>query len=210
MKLHLSPDVGGVQPTGLCSRGHYCPEGSSDPTPQMCASGTYGATTGLTSQAECTSCPAGSYCPEGATGPVPCAAGTFSDRAKTEAAGPGGFPMCQPCLSGFYCPAGSQTMLVCSTGNYSSPQASSCPNCPPGHYCSNTTTSETEMVASTCPAGLYCPAGMPKLIQSLCNCCCRTSSCAQWCLSCMSSGSLLPNSNCSACSMPRYAQLLLI
>lgn len=44
----------------VCPEGSYCPDGSNTPTP--CPPGTYGSTTALEKEADCTACDAGKYC----------------------------------------------------------------------------------------------------------------------------------------------------
>ncbi len=43
-----------------CPAGYYCPDGADQP--EFCPEGTYSASTGLKSSAECTLCDAGKYC----------------------------------------------------------------------------------------------------------------------------------------------------
>lgn len=56
-----------------CEAGTFCVGGRRRP----CPSGTFGATTGLTSSICSDICPEGSYCPEGSIEPIPCPAGTY-------------------------------------------------------------------------------------------------------------------------------------
>lgn len=52
-------------PYALCPIGHYCPEGSYEPT--VCARGTITYGDGKQEQADCVPCPAGQYCTEDAS-----------------------------------------------------------------------------------------------------------------------------------------------
>ena len=60
---YYCPNQGIVVPDKLCSAGHYCELGSTEPAP--------------VGQAYGYSCPVGHYCPEGTPAPVPCAAGFY-------------------------------------------------------------------------------------------------------------------------------------
>ena len=95
-------------PTGDCSEGYYCIEGASSATPSAdpdgkfgpcttgnycptktgapipCPPGTFRATTGAISEAQCTSCTAGKYCLSGGLSAVE-----------------------GDCAEGFYCPEGT-------------------------------------------------------------------------------------------------------
>ena len=55
---YFCPAVRTMEPE-LCTKGSYCPTGSSMPT--TCPAGTFGAEGGLSSAAECSPCPAGSW-----------------------------------------------------------------------------------------------------------------------------------------------------
>jgi len=60
---YYCPNQGIVVPDKLCSAGHYCELGSTEPAP---VGQVYGY-----------SCPVGHYCPEGTPAPVPCSAGFY-------------------------------------------------------------------------------------------------------------------------------------
>lgn len=49
--------------SGLCPKGHYCPQGVDLPLP--CPEHTYRDTEGAETPDQCAPCPAGSYCPSG-------------------------------------------------------------------------------------------------------------------------------------------------
>lgn len=141
-----------------CTKGNYCPEGSSSLT--TCPAGKYWDRTGLaeptgnceagyyctggtTQQNPTTSggnvCPAGKYCPEGTSTPISCPVGTYRDYQ-------GGSVLADwyACPDGRYC----QTTGLTSYTN----------NCAAGYYCPAGQTNNNP-VSYQCPAGSYCPAG---------------------------------------------------
>ncbi|XP_015775926.1 PREDICTED: sushi, von Willebrand factor type A, EGF and pentraxin domain-containing protein 1-like, partial [Acropora digitifera] len=81
---------------GKCPSGHYCPKGSTDPTP--CNPGTYYGGDGATSASAC----------------VPCTNGSFCNSSGLAA--PDG-----QCAAGYYCPAGQSvgtpSSFVCPLGH---------------------------------------------------------------------------------------------
>ena len=84
-------DVSNV--SGRCETGHYCPEGSSSPTP--CPAGTYNNGRASISSSECLSCPPGEYCN---------AAGKTYAELTTA-----GAPSWGICTAGYVCYSGSTT-----------------------------------------------------------------------------------------------------
>lgn len=94
-----------------CTAGHYCPQGSSVAIP--CATGTYSASTNISSAEECAICPIGTYCGSAAIAPVECAPGTYNNRV--------GQRVCTDCSAGKYMElSGATDCLRCGEGNYSS------------------------------------------------------------------------------------------
>ncbi|CAI5693753.1 unnamed protein product [Oreochromis niloticus] len=71
-------------PTGVCSAGYLCIQGSVSPQPEDDPTGGH--------------CSAGSYCPRGTSYMIPCPAGTFSSIE-----GAVSLEACQPCLPGHFC-----------------------------------------------------------------------------------------------------------
>ena len=77
------PQYGLDWPSEVCSAGHFCPAGSSQPneTTNACHAGTYTDYHNLTASRECTACPAGQACSAGTGGrqkpPQLCATGMF-------------------------------------------------------------------------------------------------------------------------------------
>ncbi|XP_056365838.1 multiple epidermal growth factor-like domains protein 11 [Oenanthe melanoleuca] len=59
-------------PTGRCSSGHYCPQGSWRSTQFPCPAGTYSSRLGRGRVQDCSACPAGAFCPSGTSKPVLC------------------------------------------------------------------------------------------------------------------------------------------
>ena len=73
---YYCPNQGIVVPDKLCSAGHYCELGSTEPAP---VAQSYGYL-----------CPVGHYCPEGTTAPVPCSAGFYQPNTGRVCVGWGG------------------------------------------------------------------------------------------------------------------------
>ena len=159
----------------VCPRGFYCPEGTSDPIPctrgyyciagseqpQPCPIGTFGNTTNLKSQDECSACTAGYYCdglglahPTGLCDPgYYCIGSAFTSA-------PPGLPTGGLCPKGGYCPPGSSYPTACAEGTFNnftggSTQAD-CVACTPGYYCSG---SNLPYPTGPCSAGYYCTGG---------------------------------------------------
>jgi hypothetical protein len=59
---YMCPNAGSTS-IQLCPVSRYCPAKTAIPPP--CVNGTYGATTGLVAQGNCTVCPPGHYCTNG-------------------------------------------------------------------------------------------------------------------------------------------------
>lgn len=142
-----------------CTRGYYCVAGSETPTP--CPIGTFGNTTHLRSQDECTACTAGYYC-DGLGLPSPtglCDPGYYCiSRAYTSA--PPGLPTGGLCPKGGYCPPGSSYPTACAEGTFNNftggATQSDCTSCTPGYYCSG---SNLPYPSGPCLAGYYCTGG---------------------------------------------------
>ena len=135
---HCSSD-GLLEPSGNCSAGFYCPEGSMS---------SYGETT----YAKNHTCPVGSYCPQGSALPYPCPPGTFNPNEGMRL-----LEHCLDCSPGSFCEHYnmSTTSGLCSEGYY----------CVRGSSVANPTEVETSPISgadvggSWCPPGTYCPEG---------------------------------------------------
>ncbi len=136
-----------------CDAGTYSLKGQASCTD--CPAGTYGATTGLTTEACSGPCEAGYYCPKKST----------SKRQKD-------------CSAGNYCPAGSgsetdcggdltsdknakdlsECFLTCNAGTYLPKSGKSCSTCTVNNYCTGTHgnlhySTTTDQGITSCPAG---------------------------------------------------------
>ncbi|XP_061734344.1 neurogenic locus notch homolog protein 3-like [Nerophis ophidion] len=160
--------VGSGSPSGRCSSGHYCPEGTAYGTQFPCPAGMYSLHMGNRQKEDCLPCPEGSFCPEGTSKPGPCPPATFR-RLK------GGQRVedCSACPAGYFC-AHSATVnpRACGAGSYSDEGSAKCSPCLPGHFCSNETTSEEVMLSvMVCPPGFLCAQGLardPRRSATLC------------------------------------------
>ncbi|XP_023817540.1 zonadhesin-like isoform X2 [Oryzias latipes] len=174
---HYCAEAGLSSPSGLCSAGFYCREGSRTATPLANTSDD----TASAAQTDRDSslghffgdvCPAGHYCPKGSAKPNPCPPGTFSGKSAAESEAD-----CEACHPGSYCPSWAQTSvdLFC-------PQGWFCPGrsvsgyqagrqCSPGHACPLGSAKPTvcfpgtfqslpgQSACGSCPRGFYCTEG---------------------------------------------------
>ena len=139
---------------GICTKGNYCPRGSSKLLP--CPPGRFCGSDGLSGPSgNCTAgyfcnggdtvsnpvnCSAGYYCPEGSPVEVDCPPGTYLPyTGKSKEA------HCLNCTEGYYCPLSHMTHVIfeCLQGYY----------CPEGSVNNNTV---------VCPKGFSCPTGSGK------------------------------------------------
>jgi len=131
-----------------CTRGNYCPLGTSLPLP--CDAGSYSNELGNIASTSCTMCPAGSACPTGSTTNSICPPGSITATAGESQCSPCvggtyqnvyGETSCKNCTSGSYCPSGSAIPTPCPAGTTSDPDialmknVSQCMICPAGYWC---------------------------------------------------------------------------
>ena len=111
----------GVVPVA-CPEAHYCPEGSSAPTP--CDAGTYGGSERLQRAEECTECPAGSWCSAGVL--IPCGNGTYNKKPGASNQG-----ACEQCPDNAVSVQGASRVAECqcNAGYYNARSASETPEC---------------------------------------------------------------------------------
>ncbi|XP_035857407.1 zonadhesin-like [Sander lucioperca] len=151
--------AGSGAPSGRCSSGHYCPEGTAYGTQFPCPAGTYSIQMGNRYRQDCLICPEGSFCQKGTSKPSPCPASTFRHLK-------GGRRLedCSACPAGYFCPhSATVNPRVCGTGSYSDEGSVECSPCLQGHYCSNETTSEEAMLSvMVCPPGFLCSQGLAR------------------------------------------------
>lgn len=125
-------------PTGTCSPGFYCIEGSIYYKPYDYASGRI--------------CAQGHYCTLGLE--YDCLDGYY---APVE-----GLALCYSCPPGFYCNAagGTITPLECTTGNYCPKETGTPKQCPDGTYTQSYQLGlESKDQCSSCPSGYFCNDG---------------------------------------------------
>ncbi|KAK2847209.1 hypothetical protein Q5P01_010208 [Channa striata] len=171
--------VGLSSPSGPCSPGFYCIEGSRTATPWGNTTVTGDTTSSFPVPGNSTPgqfhgdvCPAGHYCPKGSAQPSPCSPGTFLVRSGAESEAD-----CEACYPGFYCPSWAQTSAdllcppgwFCPAGSVSGHQPGR--QCFPGHSCPRGSAEPTvcspgtfqsssgQSVCNICPPGFYCMEG---------------------------------------------------
>ncbi|KAL7831753.1 hypothetical protein AOLI_G00293010 [Acnodon oligacanthus] len=146
-------------PSGRCSSGHYCPEGTMYGTQFPCPRGTYSTKIGNDGREDCVVCPEGYYCKEGTSKPTPCPPTTYRQIKGGQRP-----EDCSVCPAGYFCPhSATVNPRVCGTGSYSDEGSNECLPCLPGHYCSDETTSEEAMLrVMVCPAGFLCSQGLDR------------------------------------------------
>ncbi|ETO67181.1 hypothetical protein F444_15794 [Phytophthora nicotianae P1976] len=133
----------------VCTRGHYCPQGTSNPIP--CLPGTYSETTQNVNASYCLPCSPGFIC--SASGIVTpfekCPAGFICPGGESTAT--------QLCHKGSECPEGSFEPRPCPAGTFADEKGlASCKLCPERYYCE--AGSFTPLI---CPQGYYCPLQTP-------------------------------------------------
>lgn len=113
---------------GICSKGYYCPTGSTSATQFPCPIGKFGNITGLY-DALCTGdcyekyycnygstsptqslCSVGKYCPTGTTSEIDCPAGYWCEA--------GSYEFSIRCQLGSYCPTATTSQILCPGGTY--------------------------------------------------------------------------------------------
>ena len=130
------PTAGMTGSPSACAAGHYCPEGTTNPTDYPCPPGTFTDSTSLTASSECTDCPTGKACAEGST-------------TATQ----------QDCAAGYYCPLRTEfpTQFPCPAGKFTTStslaDAASCTDCDAGKWCEAGSPDNTV----DCPKNFYCP-----------------------------------------------------
>ncbi|XP_072282810.1 uncharacterized protein [Pyxicephalus adspersus] len=188
----------GSTPTGYCTAGYYCTEGSTSPVqnvvpqghfslegsfmPQPCLPGTFqplhaqsscmpcppGNFCNSSSLSDIFTCPQGHYCPLGSILAVPCPQGTFSNATGNVA-----MESCELCTLGMFC----------SRPGLSQPEGF----CDPGHYCtwgSDTSCPVNTQFGDICPAGYFCYMGLKKPCPAGTWNSQRESVNSSWCLPC--------------------------
>ncbi|TSQ58043.1 Sodium channel subunit beta-3 [Bagarius yarrelli] len=146
-------------PSGRCSSGYYCPEGTMYGTQFPCPRGTYSIKMGNGGKEDCVVCLEGHYCQEGSSKPLPCPPTTFRQFKGGQR-----LEDCAVCPAGYFCPHSATVHpRVCGTGSYSDEGSEECLPCLPGHYCSDETTSEEAMLrVNVCPPGFLCSKGLDR------------------------------------------------
>ncbi|XP_028320851.1 uncharacterized protein LOC114474630 [Gouania willdenowi] len=151
--------AGSGAPSGRCSSGHYCPEGTAYSTQFACPVGTYSIRMGNRNKKDCFICPEGFFCEQGTSKPSPCPPSTYHLRKGGQR-----LEECSPCPAGYFCPhSATVNPRVCGAGSYSDEGSVECAPCLQGHYCSNETTSEEAMLSvMVCPPGFLCSQGLAR------------------------------------------------
>ncbi|XP_070552128.1 fibrillin-2-like [Ptychodera flava] len=151
-------EVGTSDPV-ICPRAFYCPEGSSAPMP--CPIGRYGNQTGAASIEDCPLCDPGYYCDsQGLFKPrAPCDPGYLCYNGAYTSTPTDGVTG-EICPAGGYCTLGSYESQPCPPGTYSNTSGAvnhyDCYACDPGFYCSNARTPEP---TGPCNPGYFCTGG---------------------------------------------------
>eukprot|EP01029_Cantina_marsupialis_P004433 TRINITY_DN14448_c0_g2_i1.p1 TRINITY_DN14448_c0_g2~~TRINITY_DN14448_c0_g2_i1.p1 ORF type:complete len:1632 (+),score=579.25 TRINITY_DN14448_c0_g2_i1:1-4896(+) len=140
----------------ICPKGHYCPVGSTNPTP--CPAGTFNNAERVASSTLCNACTPGYHCPNSGTvlPTLKCSAGYYCEGGDIE--------YTAACPKGSYCPENVSSPIPCPAGTYTqNPGQSSCSTCIAGSYCPENTFDPID-----CPKGSYCPAGTKFGTEHLC------------------------------------------
>ncbi|EDV28435.1 uncharacterized protein TRIADDRAFT_51343 [Trichoplax adhaerens] len=168
--------IGGqASPTGLCSPGFYCPNGTKYVEQYACPNGTYNGDYGAKSVADCNDCTQGHYCERAAIKPEECWEGYYMPYGVNATGyligtAAKGSSDCIPCPSGYRCPNATIDPISCGISYYSENGTSICLACKRGHYCDDTQTTESNMLTNKkCPAGKLCGIGLSSVSQAT-NC----------------------------------------
>ena len=164
-------ETGLTQPSGPCSPGYYCPEGTVSATPSEYV------------------CSNGSYCPGNTSLPITCPAGMFTDFKQASECFPcpsgwyclGGH-IVDNCPFGYYCPEGTgDNWQPCSVGTYSNlsglASVIECQPCPGGYHCSGTALTSP---SGLCSEGYYCTSGSPVATPTNYSLNVTVNSCLEW------------------------------
>ena len=149
---YKQPKVEEANKYGPCPKGHYCEEGTENPTP--CPTGSYNPSEGAYNSDQCLPCPSGWACPNTGTFEVTvkCRQGFYCEESSTSRE-----PSGKECTAGHKCPEGSSKQQKCPAGKYQDQSGQAdCKECPPGYYCPPGT---SDYSVNICPEGFYCPAG---------------------------------------------------
>ncbi|GMF22634.1 unnamed protein product [Phytophthora lilii] len=133
----------------VCTRGHYCPQGTSNPIP--CPPGTYSETTQNVNASYCLPCTRGFTCStSGIVTPYEkCPPGFLCTGGESTAT--------KQCPKGFECPGGSFEPISCPAGTFADVTGlAQCKLCPERYYCEIGSITPVE-----CPQGYYCPLQTP-------------------------------------------------
>ena len=145
-----------------CPRGQYCVNGTTGG--QLCPEGTMRSSMGAAKLEDCTPCKPGKYCNKaGLSAPVgDCESGYYCpEDAPTKVSKPDKFR----CPSGHYCPRGTAHPKGCDPGLYQRNIGNdTCFPCPPGKFClGNTSIPEECPPHNICPGStvepIFCPNG---------------------------------------------------
>ena len=128
---------------------------------EPCPLGTYGNSSGLRQDSDCTPCPGGYYCDGlGRTEPTDVCDAGFYCKEKAFTSAPADGVTGGLCPAGGYCVAGSATPVPCDPGFYinfaGAKTHHQCIACPPGFYCAG---SNNANASQECAAGYYCTGG---------------------------------------------------
>merc|ERR1712185_318325 len=134
--------------SGECAQGYFCEAGSVSAKAAACAEGSYGGSTGLMAQADCTTCPEGHACSEGSDAPEPCSPGSVASspgRGECAKCDAGSFmkevgqTACIECPAGSFCAEGAAAALPCPGGTFGGSEglgsSDECTECPAGTFC---------------------------------------------------------------------------
>eukprot|EP01135_Chromosphaera_perkinsii_P006890 Nk52_evm45s621 gene=Nk52_evmTU45s621 len=122
-----------------CTKGHFCPAGSVNPT--ACPAGTYNDILSQKQQSDCKTCTPGYKCPSlGVVTPLECGTGKYSSA---------GASVCASCQAGFYCDEVATSQTTMTTKKI----------CPKGTNCPTGQTAPPDIHTDFCPKGHWCDAG---------------------------------------------------
>ena len=145
--------------SGVCAKGHYCPEGSDSEYSEPCPAGTYNNVFGGKNATFCLTCPTSSYCPQASIVPIDCPDGSYCPEGSVD------YTFCPAGTFGNVTRLGSLTDChTCPPGQFCDGRGLTAPTgpCSPGYFCKTGSTSSEPFVdaeGGLCPSGHYCDQG---------------------------------------------------
>ncbi|PIK41162.1 hypothetical protein BSL78_21986 [Apostichopus japonicus] len=155
----------------ICPQGYFCPMGTKRADEFPCPRGTFGNSSGLEQEGDCTPCAGGYYCEAvGQTEPTDLCDAGFYCRQYANVTTPRLGYDADICPQGYYCPEGTAEPFGCPPGTFGGTEGlhntSSCTPCLAGYYCEGY---GLDSVQGECSDRYYCPEGSSSRTEVICT-----------------------------------------